>query len=216
MRGRRSPLLVLFVPPCRERRDAVADAPTIPEPISPFLTKHCTGCHGGSKPKADLNLTAFADEAAVLRARKVWARVKEYVEAGDMPPEGKPQPAAEEVEAFTRWIDATLAKVDCTSQADPGRVTIRRLNRSEYNHTIRDLVGVDFHPADDFPSDDVANGFDNNGDVLSLPPILFEKYLDAAEKIVAEAIVADGGLLGARSRPGRPADLPTESGARLS
>ena len=63
---------------------------------------------------------------------------------------------------------------------DPGRVTIRRLNRAEYNNTIRDLLGVDFQPADDFPSDDVGYGFDNIGDVLSMPPILLEKYLSAA------------------------------------
>jgi hypothetical protein len=63
-------------------------------------------------------------------------------------------------------------------------VTIRRLNRAEYNNTIRDLVGVDFQPANDFPSDDVGHGFDNIGDVLSIPPILFEKYLAAAEKVV--------------------------------
>ena len=68
---------------------------------------------------------------------------------------------------------------------DPGRVTIRRLNRAEYNNTIRDLCGVDFKPADDFPADDVGYGFDNIGDVLSFPPILLEKYLAAADKILA-------------------------------
>ncbi|MCY2963205.1 MAG: DUF1592 domain-containing protein, partial [Planctomycetota bacterium] len=73
---------------------------------------------------------------------------------------------------------------------DPGRVTIRRLNKAEYNNTIRDLVGVEFRPADDFPSDDVGYGFDNIGDVLSLPPILFEKYLTAAERISELAIIA--------------------------
>ena len=70
---------------------------------------------------------------------------------------------------------------DCGRTFDPGRVTIRRLNRAEYNNTIRDLIGIDFHPADDFPSDDVGYGFDNIGDVLSMPPILMEKYLAAAE-----------------------------------
>ncbi len=74
---------------------------------------------------------------------------------------------------------------------DPGRVTIRRLNRSEYNNTIRDLIGIDFHPADDFPSDDVGYGFDNIGDVLSMPPILMEKYLAAAETISEEAIIVE-------------------------
>src|SRR5262249_19009088 len=85
------------------------------------------------------------------------------------------------------WIDARFGAVDCTKQRDPGRVTIRRLNRAEYNNTIRDLVGIDFQPADDFPADDVGYGFDNIGDVLSLPPLLMEKYLAAAGRIVEKA-----------------------------
>src|SRR5262249_21734368 len=84
------------------------------------------------------------------------------------------------------WLDRTLFAVDCGLKRDPGRVTIRRLNRTEYNNTIRDLVGVNFQPAEDFPADDVGYGFDNIGDVLSLPPLLMEKYLAAAEKIVDE------------------------------
>ena len=82
-----------------------------------------------------------------------------------------------------------LKPEECGRTVDPGRVTIRRLNRAEYNNTIRDLVGIDFRPADDFPSDDVGYGFDNIGDVLSMPPILMEKYLAAAETISEEAIV---------------------------
>ena len=71
--------------------------------------------------------------------------------------------------------------------ADPGRVTMRRLNRAEYNHTIRDLIGIDFQPAADFPADDIGYGFDNVGDVLSVSPLLVEKYFTAAERIVDEA-----------------------------
>ena len=89
------------------------------------------------------------------------------------------------------WIKSALKPEDCAKIFDPGRVTIRRLNRSEYNNTIRDLIGIDFHPADDFPSDDVGYGFDNIGDVLSMPPILMEKYLAAAETISEEAIIVE-------------------------
>src|SRR3954467_15471979 len=85
-----------------------------------------------------------------------------------------------------------MEKLDCGKESDPGRITIRRLNRSEYNNTIRDLFGIDFKPAEDFPSDDVGYGFDNIGDVLTLPPILMEKYLAAAESIVEQAIVVTG------------------------
>ena len=119
-------------------------------------------------------------------------KVKEFVEAGEMPPENhKIKPSQAEIDQLAGWIDGTLAKVNCQLPADPGRVTIRRLNRTEYNNTIRDLLGIDFHPADDFPSDDVGYGFDNIGDVLTLPPMLFEKYLEAAESIAERAIVAD-------------------------
>src|SRR5258707_1317035 len=70
-----------------------------------------------------------------------------------------------------------------------GRVTMRRLNREEYNNTIRDLTGLDLRPADDFPSDDVGYGFDNIGDVLSISPLLLDKYVVAAEKIAQAAII---------------------------
>jgi hypothetical protein len=74
------------------------------------------------------------------------------------------------------------------SAAQPGRVTARRLNRSEYNNTVRDLLGVTFRPADDFPQDDSSYGFDTIGDVLSLPPLLMEKYMSVAERIVRVAL----------------------------
>jgi len=92
-----------------------------------------------------------------------------------MPPENKKQPSPLERELIVKWIQTTVFKCDC-DHPDPGRVTLRRLNRAEYNNTIRDLIGVDFQPAEDFPQDDVGYGFDNIGDVLSMPPILMEKY----------------------------------------
>src|SRR5262245_45205037 len=104
-----------------------------------------------------------------------------------MPPEGKPKPSAKEQQIIQSWVEKGLAATDCTKNKDPGRVTIRRLNRVEYKNTIRDLVGIDFRPADDFPADDVGYGFDNIGDVLTLSPLLLERYLDAADKIVEQA-----------------------------
>src|SRR5438105_9952511 len=80
-------------------------------------------------------------------------------------------------------------ELDRTAKPNYGRVTIRRLNRTEYNNTIRDLIGVDFKPAEDFPADDVGYGFDNIGDVLSVSPLLLEKYLAAAESILDQTIV---------------------------
>src|ERR1044071_4683055 len=157
--------------------------------VKPLLAKYCFGCHG-EKKKGDLDLRRYTDTAAVLRDRQTFAKVMKNLQAHEMPPEKKPQPTPEEREVITAWIQSKIFKCDC-NHPDPGRVTIRRLNRAEYNNTIRDLVGVDFQPADDFPADDSGYGFDNIGDVLSLPPILLEKYLAAAHKILDQAIVTD-------------------------
>ena len=155
--------------------------------VVPLLTKYCIKCHGGPRPKGELALDKFKDENAALKKPQVWEKVVHNLRSGDMPPESKPKPTAKEMEIITTWIAKGLAAADCTKNRDPGRVTIRRLNRIEYNNTIRDLVGIDFRPADEFPADDVGYGFDNIGDVLTLSPLLLERYLDAAEKIVEQA-----------------------------
>jgi hypothetical protein len=157
--------------------------------VARFATKYCTVCHGPSRPKAGLDLSSASDPGSDARRRKVLGRIREYAEGGLMPPEDQAQPTRAEVWELSRSIEAVLGEHRGVP-AGPGRVTIRRLNRAEYNNTIRDLLGVDFHPADDFPSDDVGYGFDNIGDVLTLPPLLLEKYLAAAASTSRRAIVA--------------------------
>jgi hypothetical protein len=158
--------------------------PTFTRQVAPLLAKYCTRCHGGRRPRGDLPLDVYKDDQRPLKDRDVWERVAANLRAGEMPPAGKPRPTPAELETITGWIDQAVLGVNCTGPRDPGRVTLRRLNRAEYNNTIRDLVGISFRPADDFPSDDVGYGFDNIGDVLSLSPLLLEKYLAAAEKVV--------------------------------
>jgi prepilin-type N-terminal cleavage/methylation domain-containing protein len=94
------------------------------------------------------------------------------------------------IDTLGAWFDAVLTGPE-GSGPPAGLVTVRRLNRAEYNNTVRDLTGLDLRPADDFPADDVGDGFDNNGAVLSLPPILLEKYLAAAERVVDAAFRSD-------------------------
>jgi hypothetical protein len=156
--------------------------------IQPVLTQYCLGCHNDEKHKGDLSLQQFNSVGAVRQHHDVWAKVLTKVRGGEMPPEGKSQPSGPERERLVAWIDAELFPVDC-EHPDPGRVTFHRLNRAEYNNTIRDLVGVEFQPAEDFPADDSGYGFDNIGDVLSVSPLLIEKYLTAAEKILDAAIL---------------------------
>ena len=155
-----------------------------------FLKKHCLKCHSGDKPKAELSLVGFVDNASVLKKRKTWESVLKMVEAGEMPPDDKPQPSAKEIEEFALLVRAVFEHHDKNAKPDPGRVTMRRLNRVEYANTLRDLVGADFNPAADFPSDDIGHGFDNIGDVLTLSPVLMEQYLAAAETVSQRVILA--------------------------
>lgn len=166
-------------------------APEFAKEAVAFLEKHCVHCHGEKVKRADLTLHTYRDELSVLKGRKVWQNVLHMVSSGEMPPASKPRPTAAEIEAFTRAVNAVFEKADKNAKPDPGRVTVRRLNRTEYNNTVRDLVGIDFNPAEDFPSDDVGHGFDNIGDVLTLSPVLMERYLAAAETIVQRAILAN-------------------------
>lgn len=154
-----------------------------------FLKKHCLECHSGDKPKAELSLSGFTDNASVVKKRKTWESVLKMVEAGEMPPDDKPQPTAKEIEDLAALARAIFEHHDQNAKPDPGRVTMRRLNRVEYANTVRDLVGADFNPAADFPSDDIGHGFDNIGDVLTLSPVLMEQYLAAAETIAQRVIM---------------------------
>jgi hypothetical protein len=156
--------------------------------VVPLLEKYCTKCHGGAKPRAKFALDRIKTDKQADTDRTTWEKVARAVRAREMPPEEKPQPSAAERDLLLTFLDQRLAAVDCTKGRDPGRLTIRRLNRTEYNNTVRDLAGINFQPADDFPSDDVGYGFDNIGDVLSLSPLLMEKYLAAAERVIDQAI----------------------------
>jgi mono/diheme cytochrome c family protein len=167
------------------------DRDGFPRVVLPFLAKHCAGCHGAVKPKGGLNLESLRDEATIQSRRRAWVRIREYIEGGVMPPDDSPQPDRADSDRVVAMIKAALDRDDCGKAPNPGRVTIRRLNRAEYNNTIRDLFGIEDRPADDFPSDDVGYGFDNVGDVLGLPPLLMERYLSAAERIAERVIVAN-------------------------
>lgn len=160
------------------------------EKLQPFVKQYCHECHSADEPQAGLDFTQYKNEDELIKGkpREEWEKVLAMLETGAMPPPDMEQPPDAVRLELVAWLEDKLFNLDCDMIDDPGRVTIRRLNRAEYNNTIRDLLGVDFNPADDFPSDDVGYGFDNIGDVLSLSPLLMEKYLDAAEQITGQAI----------------------------
>ncbi len=147
--------------------------------IAPFLEKHCIACHGDKVRTANLSLQ-HPDSS-------VWEKVLDKLRTGRMPPPGSPAPAKVDIAAVIEWIEKTLGP----QNAGPGSVTAHRLNRAEYNNTVRDLLSVSLRPADEFPLDDAGYGFDNIGDVLSVSPLLMEKYMAAARKLSQAAIYGE-------------------------
>jgi hypothetical protein len=170
-----------------------ADA-TFESAVKPLLEKNCYFCHNENLKSGSLNLEAYTSGQSVLQDRDRWDTILRRLEAGEMPPQSMPRPDATELAIAKAWLNREFDRADSALKPDPGRVTARRLNRSEYNNTIRDLLAVDFSPTNDFPQDDSGYGFDNIGSALSLSPVLMEKYLAAAEKITKMAIFGPGAV----------------------
>jgi hypothetical protein len=159
------------------------------EKILPFLTKHCADCHNADEQEGGIAVHDLTAVDQLLKDRKKWERVYRMINASAMPPASyDPKPEESSRQEVADILYGELFDFDCEQLHHAGRATLHRLNRAEYNNTIRDLFGVSITPADKFPQDDVGEGFDNIGDVLSLPPLLMEKYLDAAEEVAAAVI----------------------------
>lgn len=156
--------------------------------IRPLLLQYCGDCHTGQDAQAGLSLEKYDTPAKILQSRKLWLKISQQIEAGIMPPlQAEPLPT-DKRQAILQVIAEATNAVNCVKDPNPGKVTVRRLNRFEYFNTVRDLTGIEYAPALDFPGDDVGYGFDNIGDVLTLPPLLLEKYIEAADEISQAAI----------------------------
>lgn len=155
--------------------------------IKPLLENYCFDCHADGANKGNVAFDEFKTDQAAFEDRELWLHVLKNLRAGLMPPQKKSQPTNEEKKQIEQWIKHAVFAAD-PQNPDPGRVTIRRLNRVEYRNTIRDLIGVNFDTETAFPPDDTGHGFDSIGDVLTLPPMLLEKYVMAANQIVSEAV----------------------------
>ena len=187
--------------------------------IKPLLTEYCFDCHGDGMSKGKVTFDQFKSDEELLNNRELWLAVLKNVRTGLMPPANKPRPSEEQKNLLQDWIKFGVFGID-PSDPDPGQVTIRRLNRVEYRNTIRDLMGHDFNTEEELPPDDTGYGFDNIGDVLTVSPLLLEKYMHAAETIVAAAVPRESWqvqekLIAARSfRPHGEASVPASRGSR--
>ena len=157
--------------------------------IAPILKSYCSDCHADGARKGGVAFDAYSSESALREDRELWLNALKNLRAGLMPPPKKPQPSPAEKARIEEWIKASVFQTDAR-HLDPGLITVHRLNRTEYRNTIRDLLGVEFDTDKEFPADDAGHGFDNIGDVLTLSPMLLEKYLAAARTIVSRAVPA--------------------------
>ena len=159
--------------------------------VRPVLTQTCVQCHGEQRPAGGMSVTGLTSAESLVQHRDVWEAILRRLRAGDMPPAGTQRPDAAQMTAMAGYIERAFERADATVKPDPGRMTAHRLNRSEYTNTIRDLLGIRFRAERDFPADDSADGFDNIGDVLTVSPLLMERYLSAAERIAGWALATD-------------------------
>ena len=158
-----------------------------PDVIRPLLEAKCFDCHADGASKGGVTFDGFASDAGLMADTKLWHRVLKNVRDGLMPPPEKDQPTSGERQLLQQWIKTDVFRLDPT-QPDPGRPVLRRLNRTEYRNSIRDLTGYDFPVNEEFPADDTGHGFDNIGAVLTVSPMLLEKYLTAARSIVQQVV----------------------------
>ncbi len=163
--------------------------------IRPLMARVCLNCHSTAKQKGDLDLERFASLNDVRRDTKVWLRVAEMLDNGEMPPKEAKQPTAAERKHLRGWVERYLHAESLAQAGDPGPVVLRRLSNAEYTYSLRDLTGVDLNPARDFPTDGAAGeGFTNTGNALVMSPALLTKYFDAGREIARHAVLVPDGF----------------------
>lgn len=157
--------------------------------VGGLVRRYCYRCHNAEQTRGGVNLAADTNPRLILQHRETWETALLLVEGEEMPPDG-PQPTAEERKLIVRFLRETLTDLDCSQATDPGPQPLRRLNRTEYNLVLHDLIGLDLKLADRFAPEPTSFGFDNIGPALSFTPVQVEQYHEAAKKAVA-AVVAE-------------------------
>lgn len=158
------------------------------ESIRPVLERNCTACHNPANAKNKVDFLAARTAADIESRRGQWRSVAAQLRNRTMPPVATALTEEERLRVAA-WVETRLRETACSSGDYAGAVPPRRLNRREYRNTIRDLLGVDLEVADIFPADESGGaGFDTNGETLYIPPMLLERYMEAARKALDRAI----------------------------
>ncbi len=178
-----------------------SQADSFEQQIRPLLDEHCFACHADGNKQGNMSFDElFADTNQESR-HQTWYRILKQLQAGLMPPADELQPSEEQIKTITHWIKYGEFGIN-PEAPDPGRVTLRRLNQVEYRNTVQDLLGVDYDTSTNFPADDTGHGFDNIGAVLSMSPLLLEKYVNAAKDIVSSVVPVESAVMRKQSFSG--------------
>jgi mono/diheme cytochrome c family protein len=161
-------------------------AAATPEAFTALLNKYCVTCHSEKTRTAGLVLEK-RDFSKVAEDAQVWEKVVRKLHAGAMPPMGLPRPDNADVDRFASWLETSLDRA-AAEHPNPGRTLIHRLNRTEYGNSIKDLLDIDVDTSDLLPPDDAVDGFDNVAQMLTISPVLLERYLSASAKITRLAV----------------------------
>jgi hypothetical protein len=195
---------------------AAQEADRFQRQVRPLLERYCADCHMNGVAEAGIAFDKFGSQEVAIKAGRTWLRVRDALQVGLMPPADESQPSLEERDRIIGWVEKDFLAAQCAEQKSSAPVVIRRLNRQEYNNTIRDLLGLDLRLADAFPPDDMGFGYDNVGSALNISPAHVEQYLDAAEQALQKAIVLPDcdmfppiELIGLKTYP-LPPDKPVE------
>lgn len=151
----------------------------------------CSECHNSKDLSGGLDVSLYGSVDSLAADRDRWELILTKLKSREMPPDDATiAPSEEQIGGLVKFLESEFARADASMKPDPGRVSARRLNRAEYTNTIRDLLAIEFRADKNFPTDDSGEGFDNIADVLTVSPILMEKYLTAAGRIAQRAMAA--------------------------
>ena len=184
-------IILLSTPALQADETETATRNTVREDFSrtaqPFLREFCVPCHNSDITKGNVRFDLLDNDVSQHSNHERWRQILNRVRSGEMPPPGNPQPNELQVSDFLRAIAANLDDAAIANRNE-GRVILRRLNRVEYENTVRDLFNVDVSVRDMLPEDTISHGFDNVGAALNVSPVLIERYLEAADAVLNAAV----------------------------
>jgi hypothetical protein len=177
----------LFLYPAPQQPSGPANPPTLsPADERALLNKYCVTCHSDKVKTGGVTLEKL-DTNHLGDSAETWEKVIRKLHGRSMPPVGMPRPDQATLDTFASSLETDLDRA-ALSRPEPGRASIHRLNRTEYQDAVRDLVSLNVDVTSLLPADDESNGFDNMADVLRVSPSLLEQYLSASRTVASLAV----------------------------